>query len=101
MEDGVLVPPSQVPQEGAPLSQESCAVPLSSSRESYHRSGLLTEAGDLGRKSSLPTPEQTEITGMLSAARGSEANLPLTVCPPVASGSLENPGPRGFPITWL
>lgn len=50
------------------------------------------EAGDLGQTSGLPTPGQMEITGMLRAALGSEANPPLAVCPPVATGSLENPG---------
>ena len=45
--------------------------------------------------------ERTEIPGMLSMAWGSEANSPLTVCPPVATGSLENPGPCASPVTWL
>lgn len=78
---------------GGPTPQpaELCCS-CSMSYQSYQR-GSLTKAEDLRRKSVLPTSEQTETTGMLSISWGSEANLPLTVCPPMASRSLENPGP--------
>lgn len=90
---------SQGTQEGPCLSQESGTVPFYTACWCYQRD-MLTEAGDLGKRSGLPTPGQTEIRGMFRAAWGSEP-LPLAVCLPVAAGRPENPGPQGFPVMGL
>ena len=69
-------------------------MPPQPAHQSYQGS-LLAKAGNLRRKSGLPTLEQIEATGMLrevwGQSSGIEGQAPLTACPPVAAGSLENP----------